>query len=160
MNKQKKPFKFYVIIFVFSMLMVVAYSLYAIYAQGREVADIYTIWFMPLIFTAFYYGSDALIYRLTNKKKKVDFEGKFLNDISKKMRDSNEFIVEEFRRLQNNVKFQEDLNKAYKIFKEGENEVLSIAKLERKYRKDSLEQRAMKYVTDYLRENQKNKETD
>ena len=83
-----------------------------------------------------------------------------MNDISKKMRDSNEFIVEEFRRLQNNVKFQEDLNKAYKIFKEGENEVLSIAKLERKYRKDSLEQRAMKYVTDYLRENQKNKETD
>lgn len=160
MNRQKKPFRFYIIIFVFSMLMVAAYSLYAIYVQDREVADIYTIWFMPLIFTAFYYGSDALIYKLTNRKKKVDFEGKFLNDISKRMRDSNEFIVEEFRRLQNNVKFQEDLNKAYKIFKEGENEVLLIAKLERKYRKDSLEQRAMKYVTDYLRENQENKETD
>ncbi|XFA98367.1 hypothetical protein ACAG96_05745 [Candidatus Izemoplasma sp. B36] len=159
MNRQKKPFKFYIIIFAFSMLMVAAYSLYAIYVQDREVADIYTIWFMPLIFTAFYYGSDVLIYRLTNRKKKENFEGKFLNDISKKMRDSNEFIVEEFRRLQNNVKFQEDLNRAYKIFKEGENEVLTIAKLERKYRKGTLEKRAMKYVTDYLIENKKNQET-
>lgn len=160
MNRQKKPFKFYLIMFLFSSLMVIAYTFYAIYAQDREIADLYSIWFMPIVFTSFYYGSDWLIYKITNRKKKDNGEDKFLIAISKKMRDSNEFIVEEFRRLQNSIKFQEDLQRAFSIYKDGENESLTIEKLERKYRKDSLEKKAMKYIVDFLKENQKITESD
>jgi hypothetical protein len=155
MNRQKKPFKFYLIIFLFSTIIIAAYSFYMIFAKDAEVSDIYTLWFMPILFTVFYWGSDALILKFTNKKKKVDFEAKFLDEISERMRVSNAFIVEEYRRLQINQKFQADLKKAYEIYKNGENEYLTIERLENKYKKNTLEKRAMDYVVDFLKENQK-----
>lgn len=160
MQKQKRPLKFYLIIFGFSLLIVIGYTLYQILFNDAEVADVYTLWFMPFIFTAFYYGSDWLILKLTNRKKKVDYEAKFLDTISQRMRDANEFLVEEFRRLQINRRFQDDLNKAYLLLKEDRIDDASIERLERKYKKDSLEKRAMKYVVDYLKENQKKPDSD
>ena len=159
MRRTRKPFKFYFYIFIFSVVIVAGYSLYMIYSQDKSVNDVYSLWFMPPIFTGFYYGSDWLIDKIANRKKKVNYEAKFLSEISKKMVESQEFIVEEFRRLQNNYKFQEDLKRAYQIHANGETEVFTIAKLEKKYRKDTLEFRAMKCVLDYLKENQKNTES-
>jgi hypothetical protein len=115
---------------------------------------------MPPLFAVFYWGSDTLILKFSNKKKKVDYEAKFLDEISDEMRNSKEFIVEEFRRLQINQKFQEDLKRAYQIYKNGENEVLTIEKLENKYKKNSIEKRAMKHVVNYLNENKKLPETE
>ncbi|MCK5732325.1 MAG: hypothetical protein KAH13_04850 [Tenericutes bacterium] len=159
MRRTRKPFKFYFYIFIFSVVIVAAYSLYMIYSQGKTVSDVYSLWFMPPLFTVFYYGSDWLIDKVTNRKKKPNYKDKFLGDISEKMNGSKAFLVEEFRRLQHNIKFQEDLNRAYEIHSNGENEVFTIAKLEKKYRKDTLEFKAMKYVVEYLRENQKNTES-
>jgi hypothetical protein len=153
MNRRKKPLRFYLIIFVFSTVIIAAYSLYMILAKDVAVSDIYTLWLMPVLFTLFYWGSDTLILKFSGKKKKEDFEAKFLDEISEIMRSSKEFIVEEYRRLQINEKFQQDLKRAYKIYKDGENEIFFIEKLESKYRKNSLEKRAMKYVVAYLREN-------
>lgn len=152
MNRQKKPFKFYLIVFLLSALIIAAYSLYMILIKDTPVEEVYTLWFMPPFFVFFYWGSDAIILKITNRKKKVDYEAKFLETISEKMRDSEEFLVEDFRRLQINVKFQEDLKKAYLIYKNGEDEVFNIKKLENKYRKNTIEKRAMKFVVDYLKE--------
>ena len=156
MRTTRKPFKFYFYIFIFSVVIVAGYSLYMIYSQGKSVNEIYSLWFMPPLFTGFYYGSDLLIDKFTNRKKKVNYEGKFLAEISKKMNESKVFLVEEFRRLQNNYRFQEDLKRAYQIYANGESEIFTIAKLEKKYRKDTIEFKAMKYVVEYLKENQKN----
>jgi len=153
MTREKKPFKFYLLIFVFSALIVIAYTLYEVLARDTPVSDVYAMWLMPFLFTFFYWGSDALILKFSKRKKKVDYEAKFLDDISKRMRDSQEFLVEEFRRLQINSKFQEDLRKAYQIHQEGETEVFNIQKLERKYKKGTIEKRAMKHVIEYLKEN-------
>jgi hypothetical protein len=131
-----------------------------IFVKNAVVSDIYTLWFMPPLFAVFYWGSDTLILKFSNKKKKVDYEAKFLDEISDEMRNSKEFIVEEFRRLQINQKFQEDLKRAYQIYKNGENEVLTIEKLENKYKKNSIEKRAMKHVVNYLNENKKLPETE
>jgi len=160
MNRQKKPLKFYLIIFLFSTVIIAGYSLYMIFVKNAVVSDIYTLWFMPLLFTLFYWGSDTIILKFSNKKKKVDYEAKFLDEISNEMRNSKEFIVEEFRRLQINQKFQDDLKKAYQIHKNGENGILTIEKLENKYKKNSIEKRAMKYVINYLKENEKIPETE
>jgi energy-coupling factor transporter transmembrane protein EcfT len=146
MNRKKKPLKFYLIIFLFSTLIIAAYSLYMIFVKNAVVSDIYTLWFMPLLFTLFYWGSDTIILKFSNKKKKVDYEAKFLDEISNEMRNSKEFIVEEFRRLQINQKFQEDLKRAYQIHKNGESGVLTIEKLENKYRKNSIEKRPLVWI--------------
>jgi hypothetical protein len=160
MNRQKKPFKFYLVIFLFSTVIIAAYSLYMIFANDAAVSDVYTLWFMPPLFTFFYWGSDSLMLKFANRKKKVDFEAKFLDEISDRMRDSKAFIVEEYRRLQINVKFQKELKKAYQIYKNGENEIFTIEKLENKYKKNSLEKRAMKFVVDFLKENKELPQTE
>lgn len=160
MRAQKKPFKFYFYIFLFSIVIVAAYSIYMIFAKGAAVSEVYTLWFMPFIFTAFYYGSDVLIDKLTNRKKKVDYEAKFLEEVSRRMRDSNEFLVEEFRKLQMNGKFQEDLKKAFYIYNTGDDTVFSMERLEKKYRTDSIEFRAMKYVLEYVKESEKMPKSD
>ncbi len=160
MKTSKKPLKFYLIMFGFSVILIGGYSLYMILAQDQTVNDVAVLWLMPFVFTGIYYGSDVLIDKFSNRKKKVDYEARFLGEISEVMRNSGEFIVEEFRKLQNNQKFQYDLKRAYLIYKDGEDENNSIDRLERKYRKDTLEKRAMDYVVKYLKENKEIPESD
>ncbi len=160
MRQQIKPFKFYLIIFIFSVVLVTAYSLFMIYGQDQTVSDVYLLWFMPFIFTGIYYGTDWIADRLQKNKKKKDYEGNFLHEISIIMQNSNEFIIEEFRRLQVNTTFQSDLKKAYYIYNNGGEDVVGINRLEKKYRNGTLENRAMKYVVNYLRENKKTPETE
>ncbi len=157
MRQQKKPLKFYLIIFGASTIIIAGYSLYMIFVQDRPVSELYSLWVMPFIFTLFYYGSDLLMFKLFNKKKKGgNKEELFLQEISLRMRDSNEFLVEEFRQLQNSIKLQEDLKRALYIYENGENDVFKISKLENRYKDGSLEQRAMKYIVGFLKENQEN----
>jgi hypothetical protein len=42
---------------------------------------------------------------------------------------------------------------AYKIHQDGEDEVFNIEKLEKKFKKDTMEYRAMSFVLAYLEEN-------
>lgn len=160
MRQQIKPFKFYLIIFLFSVALIVAYTLFMIFAQEQTISDVYTLWFMPFIFTGIYYGTDWIADRLQKKKKRKDYEGNFLRDISKNMQESNEFIIEEFRRLQVNKIFQDDLKKAYYIYSSEEDSDANIDRLEKKYRKGTLENRAIKFVVKYLRENKKTPESE
>ncbi|MBN2877561.1 MAG: hypothetical protein JXL85_07915 [Bacilli bacterium] len=160
MRQQIKPFKFYLIIFLFSVALIVAYTLFMILGQGQTVSDVYTLWFMPFIFTGIYYATDWIADRLNKKKKRKDYEGSFLREISKTMQESNEFIIEEFRRLQVNKTFQDDLKKAYYIYSSEEDSTANIDRLEKKYRKGTLENRAIKFVVDYLRENKKTPKTE
>jgi hypothetical protein len=153
MNR-KKPLRFYIIIFAFSSIIVAGYSLYKIYAQDAEITDVYSLWAMPVIFTLFYWGSDKVIELFTKKRNKKNTQDTFLEEISQIMRDSGDFLIEDFRQLQNNQKFQNDLTRAHTIFKDGENEVFTIAKLENKYRAGTVEKKAMNIVVKYLRENQ------
>ena len=160
MNRQKKPFKFYLVIFLLSALIIAIFSVYSIFVKGTPVSEIYTIWFMPLVFSVFYWGSDTLILKFSKRRKKIDYEAKFLDEVSELMRNSKDFLVEDFRRLQINPKFQEDLRRAYTILKDGENEVLTIEKLENKYKKNTVEKKAMQYVVMYLKEKMELTETE
>ncbi len=48
---------------------------------------------------------------------KTNHEDRFLESVNVKMRESNQFLVEDFRRLQINPKFQESLKMALYIIK-------------------------------------------
>jgi hypothetical protein len=153
MKKFRKPFKFYLSIFIFSSVLILGYSIYRIVRYDDPVSALYTTWFLPLFFILVYWGSDFLLDKIFNRKKKVDYQGKFLDTIGEKMRESNAFTIEDFRRLQLNDKFQQSLKMAYKIHQDGEDEVFNIEKLEKKFKKDTTEYRAMTFVLAYLEEN-------
>ena len=153
MKKFRKPFKFYLTLFILSSIVIMVYTIYRIVADGIAISELYTLWFLPLFFILIYFGSDFLLDKIFNRKKKVDYQGKFLNSIGEKMRDSDDFLIEDYRRLQINYKFQESLKMAYKIYIDGEDEIFNIEKLERKFNKGTVEYLAMTYVINYIKEN-------
>jgi len=158
MRKFRKPFKFYILMFVILSLAVAGYSLYKILKDGTPVSDLSSLWVLPLIFIVIYMGSDMLLDKLFNKKKQINYEEKFVEEIAKRMRESNDFLVEDYRRLQINPKFQEALKIGYQIYLNGENEIYNIDKIERKFKKGTIEFKAIGYVLDYIRESQKTME--
>jgi len=153
MKKFKKPFKFYFALFAISMILILGYSFYLMIFKDSVFSQVYPMWFLPPFFVTIYYGSDVLLDVMFNRKKKNDYENKFLEVIGERMRESKVFTIEDFRRLQLNMKFQECLTMAYHIYSDGENEVFTIEKLKRKFKKNTLEERAMKFVVAYLEEN-------
>lgn len=155
MKKFKKPLKFYLILFLVLSLAVIGYSVYKIVFDSTPVDEVMSLWFLPLIFILIYYGSDSLMDKLFNKKKQVDYEEKFIEEVAKKMREDNAFLIEEYRRLQLNDKFQESLKIGYEIHKNGESDLFNISKLERKFKKGTIEYKAIQYVIDLLRETEK-----
>lgn len=155
MKKFRKPFKFYLMLFLVLSAVVAIYTVYRIIKDNTPVSELYSLWFLPLIFILIYYGSDSLFDKVFNKKKQVDYEAKFIEEIANKMRDSNQFLVEDYRRLKMSDKFQECLKFGYNIYKNGENEMYNISKLERKFKKGTIEYKAISYVIEYLRETEK-----
>ncbi|MGD9761117.1 MAG: hypothetical protein AB7U52_01615 [Candidatus Izemoplasmatales bacterium] len=155
MKKFKKPFKFYLLMFLILSLAVAGYSIYKIVKDATPVGELVSLWFLPLIFILIYYGSDSLMEKIFNKKKQVNYEEKFIEEIAKRMRESNEFLVEDYRRLQINDKFQESLKIGYQIYLNGESDLFNINKIERKFKKGTQEFKAIQYVIDYVRESKK-----
>jgi len=155
MKKFRKPLKFYLIMFLILTVAVAGYTVFKIVRDDTPISDLVSLWILPVIFILIYYGSDSLFDKIFNKKKQIDFEGKFIEEIAKRMREKNEFLVEDYRRLQINDKFQESLKIGYQIFKNGENEIYNIAKLERKFKKSTIESKAIQYVINYLIETKK-----
>ncbi len=152
MKKFKKPLKFYLITFAVLTVGVLGYSLYKIIKDSTPVSELYSLWFLPAIFILIYYGGDSLLEKIFNKKKRVDYEAEFVDAIAKRMRESNEFIIEDYRRLQINDKFQSVLKLGYQIEKNGETEQNNFEKLEKKFRKNTLEYKAVMYMIEYLKE--------
>jgi len=152
MENRKKTFKFYLTIFLMSTFVVLAYSLYMIISGKVEAKDMISFWFLPPIFTALYYGSDVLRDKIYKKRRKPDPEKEFLEKSSKRLRESGEFLIEDFRRLQGSQKFQEAIKTAFQITQTGEDDTWTLDKLDKKFRPDTTEGKAMSYIVAYARE--------
>ncbi|MDD4184090.1 MAG: hypothetical protein PHI01_01575 [Candidatus Izemoplasmatales bacterium] len=151
MKRQMKPIKYYLFIFLLSVIIVAGYTLYMVLTDKAEIAELTSLFFVPLVFTGIYWLGDFLLDKIANKKRKVDYEAEFVREINKKMHDSNAFILEDYRKLQQDQKFQTSLKIAYQIAKNGETEQWTIEKLEKKFRPQTLEARAMSYVIEHVR---------
>ncbi len=160
MRKHRKPFKFYLYMFLFAIVLVIIYTLYNIIRGTVDYNELIITWLLPFIFVGFYYGSDTLMDKLTKKKEKVDYEDKFLDRISEAMRNSNEFLIEDFRKLQLNEKFQKAVQDAYNVYQNGENELYNLQRIEKKFKKDTIEHKAILFVLSYIKESQKKGETE
>ena len=106
MKKFRKPMKFYLTLFIFSSVLIFGYTIYRVVVDDAPISELYTTWFLPVFFISIYWSSDFLLDKIFNRKQKVDYEGKFLDTIGQRMRDANAFLIEDYRRLQINQKFQ------------------------------------------------------
>jgi len=95
--------------------------------------------------------------KIKDKRYKTNYEDQFLELVNNKMRSSNQFLIEDFRRIQMNAKFQESLKMAYYIYQNGENDVFTLSKLEKKFDSKSIEGRAMTFVITEVKEKLANK---
>lgn len=144
--------RFYLGIFILSAIIILAYSLYMIFTDKATAGDLYSLWFMPVVFTGVYYLSDVLMDKIGRKRKKNNYEAEFLAVVSEKMRLDDSFLVEDYRRLQLNQKFQETLKIAYQIYQNGENEQFNFSRIEKKFRPDSVEFKAIQVVVELIKE--------
>ncbi|MBU0997567.1 MAG: hypothetical protein KKE16_05905 [Firmicutes bacterium] len=152
MRQHKKPIKFYITIFIGTSIIIMGYSIYLFVAQDAQLADLVSLWILPLIFTLLYYGGDSLVQKIADRKKKVDYEGIFLRTIGERMSESKEFLIEDFRKLQRSEKFQSQVHNAYLISQNGESELMTLDKIQKKFRPDTVEWRAMLYVCSFVKE--------
>lgn len=152
MKKYKKPNKFYLTLFIFTFGIIGAYTLYLLFTDTLEASDIWNLFALPVIFTGIYFGGDTIMQKIADKRHKINYEDLFLELVNQKMRESNKFLIEDFRRLQMNPKFQESLKMAYYIYQNGENDILNISKLEKKFDLKSSEGLAMTFVIAEVKE--------
>jgi hypothetical protein len=152
MKKYKKPMKFYLTLFLFTFGIIGAYTLYLLFTDTLEASDIWNLFALPVIFTGIYFGGDSIMQKIADKRHKINYEDLFLELVNQKMRESNKFLIEDFRRLQLNPKFQEALKMAYYIYQNGENDIFNISKLEKKFELKSSEGLAMTFVIAEVKE--------
>jgi len=93
-----------------------------------------------------------IVDKSAEKKRKVDYEGNFLRKIGELMSESKQFLIEDFRKLQRSEKFQTQVHNAYLIYQNGETEIISLEKISKKFRADTLEARAMAFVCSFVKE--------
>jgi hypothetical protein len=152
MKQYKKPAKFYLMLFLITFGIIGAYTIYLYFTSSLEATDIWNLFALPIIFTGIYFGGDYILQKIADKRYKTKYEDRFLELINQKMRESNRFLIEDFRRLQMNEKFQETLKMAFFIYQNGENEIFTINKLERKFDIKSIEGLAIAYAIAEIKE--------
>ncbi len=157
MKQYKKPAKFYLMLFIITFGVVGAYTLYLFFTDALTAPDIWNLLVLPVVFTGIYWAGDSVMQKIKDKRYKTNYEDRFLELVNNKMRSSNQFLIEDFRRIQMNVKFQESLKMAYFIYQNGENDIFTLSKLEKKFDPKTTEARAMTFVINEVREKLENK---
>jgi len=151
-TKRLKSWKFYVFLFLVSLLAMGGIALYKYFAGTYTPGDLWNAIVLPIVLAVVMYLSDMIMQKLADKKDRTNYEGKYLDAIAERMRASNRFLIEDFRRLKESPRFQEALKYGFFITQNGENDKFSVAHLEKRFDARSLEGKAMGYVVAYVRE--------
>ena len=152
MKRYKKPNKFYVLLLLITFLIIGAYTIYLQITGALEATDLWNLFVLPVLFVGIYWLGDTVLQKISDKRYKTNYEDRFVELVNTKMRESNQFLIEDFRRLQLNPKFQESLKMAYQIYQNGENEIFTIAKLEKKFEPKTIEALAMSFIIKEIKE--------
>jgi hypothetical protein len=153
MNQRRlKSWKFYAFLFLLAFLALGGVALYKYFAGTYTTADLWNAIVLPLVLSIVMFLSDYVMQKLSDKRKRTNYEGNFLEAVAERMRASKLFLIEDFRRLKESVRFQEALKYAFYITQNGESEHFTVARLEKKFDARSLEGKAIEYVITYVRE--------
>jgi len=159
----KKGFKYYLFIFSFSVIALIAYIAYLSIKEGSIDYDlVYSYALVPPMFTIFLFAFDKvfeMIFPPKYKKENTAFKN-YLTQVGKAITDQCEFSIEEYRRLRENNAFQKSLEQAFRVLTNGETEGVNFQFLDRKFKKSSNEYIALKVVVGEVKKMMENSEKD
>jgi uncharacterized membrane protein len=145
-----KGMKYYLIIFIVSLISVILYGIYVSVQQSDfDPAYFASLLTVPFAFTGFLMLFDFLLAKILPKKnpqKSLNEYEQYLIQLTEILKDSNEFSIEDFRKFRVNERFQRALKNLYKISKDGESEDLNYKIVEKRFKKDSLEHKAIQIL--------------
>jgi|LGVF01.2.fsa_nt_gb hypothetical protein len=159
----KKGFRYYLFIFFFSVVALIAYIAYLSIKEGSIDYDlVYSYALVPPMFTIFLFAFDKvfeMIFPPKYKKEDAAFKN-YLTQVGKAITDQCEFSIEEYRRLRENTGFQKSLEQAFRVLTNGETEGVNFQFLDRKFKKTSIEYIALKAVVGEVKKMMENSEKD
>lgn len=102
--------------------------------------------YLPILFVLFLFVFNSFFDFFFKPKKQVeeDVFNNFAKNVVSKMND--DFTLEDYRRLQESDSFQKSLRHAYEITENGETRDMNLAFLQKKFKKDTLEGKALSIV--------------
>ncbi|MCF7927066.1 MAG: hypothetical protein K9L74_05775 [Candidatus Izimaplasma sp.] len=161
--KKTKGLKHYSRIFLLAVLLYGMYTAYIAFTNdGFQEQMIYSIITVPLLFVIFLFGFDWLFYTLFPSKEKKENEDykEFVKITTKDIDSELELSIEDYRRLRENDKFQKALYHAFQILKKGETTEINYRLLNKKFKKDTTEDDALKIVVENVKKLRETKEKD
>lgn len=148
--KSKKGLKYY---FRLYLLLITVYGGITVIMAAMndwtfESTQLLSVLYLPVLFIIFMYIFD-LIFSLIFKPKAKTVEDDLQNFVEKvviEVQKEKEFTIEDFRRLQESDRFQKALHHSFDIYKNGETKDMNLSFLEKKFKKDTVEGKAMVIV--------------
>ncbi len=152
--RTKRDFKYYVRMYLIALVVYLGYvGFLSFQAGGVDWTLVLGAAYIPVIFILFMYVFDRLFDKLfpPKEKKQADAFKAFAKQCTEAVDEELELSLEEFRRLRENQKFQKALYHAYHIVENGETEEINFVFLEKKFRNDTNEAKAMDIIIDEVK---------
>lgn len=154
--KNKKGFKHYIRMY---LLLLVVYTGMTVVVAAMNSWDfdsqqLVSILYLPIIFVLFLFVFDTIFALIFKPKGKTDSDDDFKSfgrRVTSEMKKKDMFSIEDYRRLQESDRFQKALHHAFEIYENGEKPEMNIVFLEKKFKKDSIEGKAMTIVLDEVK---------
>lgn len=151
--KNTRGWKHYAIFYGFALIFYFIYiSVLALQNDGYDPGLLIGTIYLPVIFVGLMFVFDTIFDTILSRgkrKEKSDFDA-FAKRCTLQIQKQCDFSLEDFRRLRQNSRFQKALQQAYRINTEGETEELNIAFLEKKFKKNTREAKALEIVIQQL----------
>lgn len=148
---QKKNFKYYLMIFGIAVLAILIYTVVIWLDSGQfNLTLLQMALIIPILFTLFLFIIDQVSSRIFPKrqkqiKEKEDFDS-FVHKANQVLDSEGDFSIQDYRILQDSERFQKTLKQLYTIKNDGESEDLTIDYLSKKFKKTSIEYKAVQII--------------
>ena len=151
----KKGYRYYAIVFLFSVLALGVYVAYLAIKEGSiDYELINSLMLIPLMFTLFLFVFDLIFAKIFPSKSKQDNDQYkiYLDHVGKAITDQCDFGIEDYRRLRANASFQKSVEQVYKLITDGETEEINYQFLDKKFKKNTNEYIALSVVINEVKE--------
>lgn len=151
--KNKRGLKHYLRFWILASIVYTIYIIVLSIRDGFTVELFLPVLYLPLVFTFLLFVFDMIFDRIWPQKgKKEDDEfNSFIKKTTFEVNEQLELSIEDFRRLRENEKFQKSLYQAYQIYLIGETEEINFVFLDKKFKKDTIEFKAMEVVVNEVK---------
>lgn len=147
--KPEKNIKYYFRIYIIAVVVYVGYVSYLAYQNGGyDFALLFGVTYIPILFIAFMFGFDKIFDKVfpSRERKEEDAFKVFVKQVNAEIDKELDFSIEDFRHLRQDMRFRKALYHAFLITEQGETEQINFVFLEKKFKKDTNEARAMEII--------------